>query len=79
LGLFVGPAADQWFHGGSFPGIQAQLYRNGTRYTYAVITNSRTANPDAFAPEIDAAVTQALQASPLTAGTDLFPQFPSSP
>lgn len=77
FGLFVGPGPDKWYHGGSFPGAQGQLYRDSNVYTYAVISNSRTQYPEAFAPDMEAAVTGALAAGFLGSATDLFPLFPS--
>jgi N-acyl-D-amino-acid deacylase len=77
FGLYVGPSPDRWFHGGSFPGAQTQLCHDSTGYSYAVMSNSRTNNPDAFAPEMEAAVVSGLASGFVGSTADLFPQFVS--
>lgn len=77
FGLFVGPSPDRWCHGGSLPGGQTQLCRDSNGYTYAILSNSRTDNPNVFAPEMESAVTDALGSDFGGSTTDLFSQFPS--
>jgi N-acyl-D-amino-acid deacylase len=77
LGIFVGPGPHVWYHGGSFPGEQSQLRRTADGYTWSIITNSRTKDPDTFAPEMDAAITRALGSGLAGSPTDLYPQYPS--
>lgn len=75
FGVFVTPSG--WCHGGSFPGTQAQLCHTASGYSYAVMSNSRTKDPDGFAPEMENAVKDALGAESIGSNVDLFPQYPS--
>jgi len=77
FGVFVGPSPDAWFHGGSLPGGQTQLYKSSNGYIYAILSNSRTRDPNTFAPEMDAAVANALASGIEGSSTDLFSMFPS--
>lgn len=77
FGVSAGPTTDRWWHGGSFPGTQTQLMHYSTVYSYAIMSNSRTNDPDNFAYEMDAAVVDGLTSSFIGSSTDLFPQFPS--
>lgn len=40
LGIFVGPTPETWYHGGTIAGAQSELLRDGTGYTWVIITNS---------------------------------------
>jgi CubicO group peptidase (beta-lactamase class C family) len=76
LGIFVFPSPRRWYHGGSLPGGQTMLFRDENGYTWAIVTNSRTGNPDSFSNEEFNAMAQAM-GSVQGSLTDLYPQYPS--
>jgi len=75
LGVFVGPGSGRWCHGGSLPGAQTSFCREGSQYTYAIITNSRTKDPDTFAVELDQLVEKSIGSNFIGSPVDLFGQF----
>ena len=75
LGIFVHPSPRWWYHGGSLPGGQSMLFRDDKGYVWAIITNSRTNDPDAFSTDMNNAMIGALGNG--IDGGDLYGQFPS--
>jgi hypothetical protein len=53
------------------------LYRDENGYTWAIVTNSTTANPDSFSNEMYQAMSQALGTGIEGSPVDLYPQYPS--
>ena len=77
LGIFVRLSPERWYHGGSVPGGQTMLLRQDNGYVWAIITNSRTADPDTFSNEMNNAMFQALGNGIDGSATDLYALFPS--
>jgi CubicO group peptidase (beta-lactamase class C family) len=77
FGTFVGPSPNRWWHSGTGAGIQAQLCHDSTGYSYAMLANTNTIDPTAFAPALEDAVKSALDTDFVGSEADLFSQFPS--
>jgi len=77
LGIFVGPTAQTWYHGGADPGSKSELVRDGNGYTWAIITNSWSRDPGALGNDLDTTMIQALGSGLEGSATDLYTQYPS--
>jgi len=78
LGIFVRTRPDRWWHGGSLFGGQTLLVHDEAGNDFAIVTNSRTGDPDGFSADETNAVFAGL-VSLTGAAEDLYPQFPSPP
>jgi hypothetical protein len=77
LGIYVGPTAETYGHGGVAQGSVAILLREARGYTFAVTTNGRNANPLVLETDMLDVMTQALDAGLAGSATDLYPQYVS--
>lgn len=77
LGIFVGPTANTWYHGGAIYGVRSELVRDGNGYTWAIMTNSMSQDPGGLANDLDLAMIQAIGTGLEGSATDLYPQYPS--
>jgi len=77
LGIFVHDSPRWWYHGGSINGGQTMLFRDSNGYAWAILTNSRTKDPDTFSNEEFNAVYDALGSGMQGSAEDLYPQYPS--
>ena len=79
MGIFVTAPPQLWYHAGSVLGGQTMLLHDANGYSWAIVTNSRTGDPDDFATDEANAMLQALgNGMTHSPSTDLYPQFPSS-
>ncbi len=65
-----------WWHTGSLPGSTTLVVRNYNGFAWAAFFNSRPANADAFASELDSGMWTALSQVTSFPTTDQFPNFP---
>jgi CubicO group peptidase (beta-lactamase class C family) len=77
MGIFVGPTADTWYHGGTIFGAKSQLVRSGKGYTWAIMTNSMSQDPSGLSNDLDSAMMQAIGTAFEGSAVDLYPQYPS--
>ncbi len=79
LGIFVGPTPGTWYHGGAIYGAKSELVRDGSGYTWAIMTNSMTQDPAGLAGDLDLAMIGALANGLEGSPVDLYAQYPSLP
>jgi N-acyl-D-amino-acid deacylase len=77
LGIFVGPNAQTWYHGGTINGTKSQWLRDGDGYSWAIMVNSASSDPGTLGNDLDAAMLPAIRSGFTGSPTDLFPEFPS--
>ena len=77
MGIFVGPTPSTWYHGGAIPGGKSELLRDGNGYTWAILTNSMSKDPNGLSNDLDSTMIQALGSAFTGSATDLYTQYPS--
>lgn len=77
MGIFVGPTPGTWYHGGAIAGGKSELMRDGNGYTWAIMTNSMSKDPNGLSNDLDSTMLQAIGAGFEGSITDLYPQYPS--
>lgn len=77
MGIFVGPTPGTWYHGGAIPGAKSELLRDGSGYTWAILTNSMSSDPNGLSNDLDSTMIQAIGSGFAGSATDLYEQFPS--
>jgi CubicO group peptidase (beta-lactamase class C family) len=77
MGIFVGPTPGTWYHGGAISGAKSELLRDGNGYTWAILTNSMSNDPNGLSNDLDTTMIQAIGAGFAGSPTDLYAQYPS--
>lgn len=77
MGIFVGPTPSTWYHGGAISGAKAELLRDGNGYTWAIMTNSMSKDPNGLSNDLDSTMIQAIGSGFAGSETDLYAQYPS--